>query len=117
MPRRSESNSMFAESRRSDSENEQNTTAISSSPISRYKSQMKKRHKKQKTELHPPQRIYKNYSKEQKEYAINRVLKGETSIQVANSLNLPIKNLKRWLEVGSERKSGGGRKLLDPDME
>jgi len=32
-------------------------------------------------------------------------------------LLIPQKNLKRWCEVGSKRKEGGGRKTLDPQME
>ena len=44
---------------------------------------------------------------------------------VAATFNVPLKSLKRWLVVGSERKKGilivnligGGRKVRDPEME
>jgi len=32
-------------------------------------------------------------------------------------LLIPQKNLKRWCEIGSKRKGGGGRKTLDLQME
>jgi hypothetical protein len=28
-------------------------------------------------------------------------------------MNIPKKNIRRWLELGAERKKGGGRKRLD----
>lgn len=35
----------------------------------------------------------------------------------AELLNIPEKNIKRWLKQGPERKKGAGRKTMDPDME
>lgn len=32
-------------------------------------------------------------------------------------MNIPNKNIKRWIEEGVKRKVGGGRKTQDPDME
>lgn len=32
-------------------------------------------------------------------------------------MKIPKKNIKRWLIVGPYRQSGGGRKVLDPEME
>ena len=37
--------------------------------------------------------------------------------EAARLFNVPIKSLKRWLIVGSERQKGGGRKTKDPEME
>jgi hypothetical protein len=31
--------------------------------------------------------------------------------------NVPIKSLRRWMQIGHERKKGGGRKVRDPKME
>lgn len=30
---------------------------------------------------------------------------------------MPLKSLKRWIEIGPDRKKGGGRKVRDPEME
>ncbi len=32
-------------------------------------------------------------------------------------LNIPEKNIKRWIKNGPERKKGAGRKTTDPEME
>lgn len=32
-------------------------------------------------------------------------------------LKIGIRNIKRWMELGAERKKGGGRKVLDDKME
>jgi hypothetical protein len=55
-------------------------------------------------------------SKEEKEMAID--LAKMNGVKNASKLcNVPLKSLKRWLVVGSERKKGGGRKTKDPHME
>ena len=36
---------------------------------------------------------------------------------VSNLLNLPEKNIKRWIKHGAERKKGAGRRTTDPEME
>jgi len=36
---------------------------------------------------------------------------------VSAQMNIPIKNLKRWIALGPTRKEGGGRKTMDPLME
>ena len=41
-----------------------------------------------------------------------------TSIKLTSRLlGISTKNLKRWVKVGAKRLPGGGRKVLDPDME
>ena len=35
----------------------------------------------------------------------------------AETYNVPLKSLKRWMKVGWQRKKGGGRKTKDPEME
>lgn len=41
-----------------------------------------------------------------------------TGVKYASDLlNIPEKNIKRWLKQGPERKKGAGRKTMDPDME
>jgi len=37
--------------------------------------------------------------------------------EVSKSFGIPLKSLKRWLLLGTDRKKGGGRKLKDPEME
>ena len=37
--------------------------------------------------------------------------------KVAEKRSIPLKSLKRWIEVGADRKKGGGRKVKDPEME
>lgn len=32
-------------------------------------------------------------------------------------MNIPKKNLRRWMELGIERRKGGGRKRMDEEME
>ena len=36
---------------------------------------------------------------------------------MANELNIKAKNIKRWIKLGTDRKKGGGRKILDINME
>ena len=60
---------------------------------------------------------YTKYGVELKQIAIQRVRAGQELRKVARDLKVPLKNLKRWVEVGAHRKKGGGRKTLDPDME
>ena len=43
--------------------------------------------------------------------------KGMTYIQISKALNIPSKNVIRWCQNGVEKKMGGGRKILDPEME
>lgn len=55
-------------------------------------------------------------SKEEKEVAIELAM--SKGVKAASKMiNVPLKSLKRWLIVGSERKKGGGRKTKDPQME
>lgn len=37
--------------------------------------------------------------------------------KVAKIMNIPEKNLKRWIVNGPERKKGAGRKIADMEME
>ena len=37
--------------------------------------------------------------------------------EVSKMFSVPLKSLKRWIEVGPERKKGGGRKIKEPEME
>lgn len=37
--------------------------------------------------------------------------------KVSVQCGVPIKSLKRWINIGAERKKGGGRKIKDPVME
>ncbi len=59
---------------------------------------------------------YKMFSKEDKEFCLS-LLKIFDYDAVAKFCNIPIKSLKRWAIIGSERKRGGGRKTRDPEME
>ena len=37
--------------------------------------------------------------------------------EIAKMYNIPLKKLKRWIEIGPKRLEGGGRKVMDPFME
>jgi hypothetical protein len=38
-------------------------------------------------------------------------------MRISRLLNIPSKNIIRWCKNGAKRKSGAGRKVLDPVME
>lgn len=59
---------------------------------------------------------YKMYSAQDKEKAIELAVKYGAN-NAAEICKVPLKNLKRWMKVGAERKKGGGRKTKDPQME
>ena len=46
-----------------------------------------------------------------------RISRIENSKVASDLLNIPEKNIKRWLKNGPERKKGAGRKTMDPLME
>ena len=53
----------------------------------------------------------------QKKSLICKIVEGFGAKKTATSLNLSIKSLKRWMKNGIDRKKGGGRKIMDPNME
>lgn len=59
---------------------------------------------------------YRMYSAEEKREYLN-LLKEINIKKVANDYNVPLKNLKRWIKVGFQRKKGCGRKVRDPNLE
>jgi transposase-like protein len=59
---------------------------------------------------------YRKYSTHLKREAIALAIKLNNSKEAAARLNVPPKNLKRWMQSGPIRKKGG-RKTQDPDME
>lgn len=59
---------------------------------------------------------YKICPMEIKQEAI-RLSKIHTIKEASDILNIPEKNIKRWLKNGPERKKGAGRKTMDPHME
>lgn len=59
---------------------------------------------------------YRRYSESDKRKAINTALRLGSQNKAAEILNLPIKNLKRWIKNGPIRRKGG-RKTQDPLME
>lgn len=59
---------------------------------------------------------YRRYSESDKRKAINTALRLGSQNKAAEILNLPIKNLKRWIKNGPIRRKGG-RKTQDPKME
>ena len=67
--------------------------------------------------------LFKNTTKtysildKNKKNSIIKIVNTYGAKKTANALNLSIKSLKRWLKNGTERKKGGGRKILDPEME
>lgn len=61
---------------------------------------------------------YLMYSEAFKEECIEEVKKNNGNEKdVAKFYNIPLKKLKRWIEIGPKRLEGGGRKVMDPQME
>lgn len=46
-----------------------------------------------------------------------RIARIKTIKEASEMLEIPEKNIKRWIQNGPERKKGAGRKTMDPDME
>ena len=59
---------------------------------------------------------YAMYSFEVKRQCIDMVKRHDIK-EVAAKYPVPLKSLKRWIQIGPERKKGGGRKVRDPSME
>lgn len=59
---------------------------------------------------------YAMYSFEVKRQCIDMVKRHDIK-EVAAKYAVPLKSLKRWIQIGPERKKGGGRKVRDPSME
>lgn len=52
-----------------------------------------------------------------KKLAVDSLAKGASLAKVSNDLGIPAKNIKRWKANGIKRKTGAGRKRIDPEME
>lgn len=59
---------------------------------------------------------YKIFNLREKQEAV-RIAKHQSIKFASQTLNVPEKNLKRWIENGPERKKGAGRKISDLAME
>lgn len=46
-----------------------------------------------------------------------RIARIKSIKEASEMLNIPEKNIKRWIKNGPERKKGAGRKTMDPEME
>ena len=73
------------------------------------------------SEVKPHKKIYKRgpyrkYTKEKKERALKSALLINDIGKAAKMHDVPLKNLRRWLKNGIEKKKGG-RKTRDPEME
>lgn len=61
---------------------------------------------------------YSMFTPEEKKFCLDLIYDDSMSPQkVAKLCEVPLKSLKRWMEVGHLRKKGGGRKIMDPEME
>ncbi|EAR94783.3 Tc5 transposase DNA-binding domain protein (macronuclear) [Tetrahymena thermophila SB210] len=60
---------------------------------------------------------YKKYSVKLKKKLVNLLLEGEQPKDLSQKYNIPMKNLQRWKIYGAERREGGGRKIMDLNME
>ena len=61
---------------------------------------------------------YKMCDPELKRICIDQVEIHKNALKdVSENFQVTVKNLKRWLKVGSDRKKGGGCKVKDPEME
>jgi hypothetical protein len=58
------------------------------------------------------------YSKEAKRYCIDLVNNNQIPVEIVSTISkVPLKSLKRWLQIGWKRQPGCGRKIKDPMME
>ena len=46
-----------------------------------------------------------------------RIAQLTSPLEAAEILNIPIKNIRRWMKNGHKRKKGAGRRTQDPEME
>jgi hypothetical protein len=61
---------------------------------------------------------YKMYSKAEKKFCLDLINnQGKDLKDVSEMCEVPLKSLKRWLDVGYDRKKGCGRKVKDPYLE
>lgn len=60
---------------------------------------------------------YHIYTEQIKEIALNKLRNGNSFKSVSDEMEIPVKNIRRWWENGCVRKKGGGRKVMDQEME
>ena len=66
--------------------------------------------------FNPKNKTYLIMDKNKKDL-ITDLVRWKGTKRVAEALSLSTKSLKRWMIKGTQRKNGGGRKVLDPEME
>ena len=66
--------------------------------------------------FNPKNKTYLIMDKKKKDLITNLV-KWKGTKNISEALSLSNKSLKRWIVKGTQRKNGGGRKVLDPEME
>lgn len=69
-----------------------------------------------KTRKRPKRGRYRKYTYSLKKEAVELSIKLGDPLQASKIMNVPLKNLRRWIENGPRRKKGG-RKTHDPQME
>ncbi|KRW98469.1 Homeodomain protein [Pseudocohnilembus persalinus] len=60
---------------------------------------------------------YKKYSNDDRQEAIDLYNKSKDFMYVSKQLDIPAKNIRRWVKQGPNRKKGGGRRTKDIEME
>ena len=60
---------------------------------------------------------YKLVSQDIKLQALDRIRQGASIRVVAEEMDIPMKNLHRWMKYGANRKKGGGRKKYNDQIE
>ena len=66
--------------------------------------------------FNPKNKTYLIMDKTKKDL-ITSLVKWKGTKKISEALSLSNKSLKRWIIKGTQRKNGGGRKVLDPEME
>jgi transposase-like protein len=69
-----------------------------------------------KNRKRPKRGKYRKYNYSLKKEAVELSIKMGDPVQASKLMNVPLKNLRRWIENGPKRKKGG-RKTHDPQME
>ena len=99
-----------------DKENNFSKFSLCLSPIEKNSNSNKKEKKFFEKKSRKKRGSYRKFPIQKRRQAINLALRLKDTKKASEILNVPFKNLKRWILVGPNRKKGG-RKTKDPEME
>ena len=104
----------------SDKNNHHNYSIIAQDlQLSENKEKLAKEHVLKELKIYAKQHVYKNkFPLEYKKIMVDAYEKSKLTIkEIVSTTNLCRKNVERWIQNGIERKTGAGRKTINPKME